>query len=504
MTQITYEFEIFDDLLTGCLTPDEICSDRLQEIIDTLKESDDKCINMVLGEFDTSKKEPQLKQRLELCNHHPLAKEYFIQNELPFEINSIEQIPKSIVNQLEINPDKTECVYSSSTGKRITVGVRYSVSFEKLEISRLKYCFYNRILEKQIEEIKRRLKFNLYPLEDKKVCQYVKKTQFILLNFAMEVTHKFDITPDRSKPLIKKEYTNDDCMALVYLYIIDLINYLEQHFKQYIDADLQVPFHSDLLNKYNFPRKAKNIERKLKKQDLDKSLLKMIQKPLNKILNLGFDNRITYHEVNYFKTFLTEIEQGLYQEDMNQDSFDKILIEVDYNEFEISEFLINKMNEKLKKKPSIVDKELYLIEKRKTISQIIIRSTESFNKINEPLKNIIIQWIEGELYYLKTLAVYDEKKEHEAEKLSTEIEKLEVNLSVPQLSLFLRLLSETEITNDLSLRELTRWVASHISTPAQSEISSKNLYNRSFEPTTNTIREIKARIIQMINRINDM
>lgn len=502
MNNITYNFDLFDDLLNGGLNPLNLDDEKLFVFEEELKEHNPKVLNLKIGYFTKKQHVFSITKIEEVSTLHPFSAEYFNNsNQLFCNVMSNFSM-KEIINLIDPKIKENQIVYTLKLNKN-SLGIAYYIDIHEFSESRLKYCYYYQMLKKEVVEIKRSLKQNLFPLDDSKIHQFVKRTQFLLLNFAIEILQRFKLTEENTKFHLKSEYSNEDYMSIVYLHIIELINYLEVNFKHYMDADLQVPFHSGILKKYRFNDKAKIILNELKKINLNKELQEIITSLLNKVLSLCFENRVTYHELKYFNYFLTTFEYNIVRDYLTEDHVIRLLFELDFNNFELSEYITSILTNELANVESHQEKEVYLLEKKKCISQIIVKSNGSYIKRLPALKESVLQWIEGEQLFLNTLSKHEKDINLVENNFVNPEQKIPINLSTAQLSLCLKLLADKKVIDKISFSELTKWAASNFSTPQTDTISSKSLYNKAFDVKTKTIDEVKTILIQMINQLNN-
>lgn len=81
--------------------------------------------------------------------------------------------------------------------------------------------------------------------------------------------------------------------------------------------------------------------------------------------------------------------------------------------------------------------------------------------------------------------------------------RLKIYLSVPQLSLFIRLLIEKGLLAKENIGELFSFFATHFSTPQASLISAESLRKKSTDVEFTTAQKLKAHLIGMLNWLNE-
>lgn len=81
--------------------------------------------------------------------------------------------------------------------------------------------------------------------------------------------------------------------------------------------------------------------------------------------------------------------------------------------------------------------------------------------------------------------------------------RLKVFLSVPQLSLFIRVLIEKGLLPKENIGELFNFFATHFSTPQTSFISAESLRKKSTDVEFSTAQKLKGHLIGMLNWLNE-
>jgi hypothetical protein len=503
MGQLHYEYEIFDNLILGELSPfsnNEIDQNRIPTY---MLETVGKCENIVIGKFKKKRNKYILHKKQELTNAHPLANNYFSQ--VHIASNQLEEgmVPENILKDLDVPKEKVINVSVKQTDayKVVILGVESDWAF--IDKNRLNYCYINKLLEKEVASIKRNIKKKLFPLKDDAIKQFIHRSQHTLLNFATDIAVENSITANDTVLNIKADYTDKDCMILAHSYIVDLISFLEREFKTYLNEDLQIPYQSDLLKKNGFIQKAKTISRLLKKIQANDELIKIINEPLCKVLNLTSEKRITYHEFKYYQIFLTGLERELaVNKNIVQDQIIRFLFQVEFNPIKLTSFIVNQLIETLEQLPNDKSKMLFLIERQKCIKQLTKISKEKYKKSNQPLDISVLNWITNEIKFLKFKSTTQNLSQNFSQTIVSNYEKIVVNTNVGVLALLSKLLFELEIVQAKGIQDLCRLISLHIKTENLDVLSEKNLKNSMYEPSQNNIDELKSKLIAMVNLLN--
>lgn len=503
MEPLHYEYEIFDNLIMGELNPFSNPEIDQTRIAPYMLETVGECENIIIGKFKKEGDKYKLQEKKELTNAHPLASNYFNQIHISSNQLADAMIPDDILRELGVSIDKITkiAVKQTDAHKIITLGVESD--WCQINQSRINYCYLNKVLEKEVVQIIRNIKINLFPLKDEQIELFVKRSQHLLLNHATHIAADNSLTAKDTEFKIKPEYDEKDCMILAHSYIVDVISFLEREYKQYLDEDLQIPYQSDLLKKNAFIQKAQTILKLLKKLNIDNELIKIINEPLCKVLNLTNENRITYHEFKYYQIFLTGLERELViNKNVDQDQVIHFLFQVEFNPIKLTGFIVNHLIQSLEKLKSDKSKMLFLMERQKCITQITKISQEKYRKSISGLDLSVLSWISGEIKYLKKKSTTESESTNINLEPFTSQEKIAVNLNVRSLALLSKLLYESGIVKANGVQDLCRLIAEHFRTENKEVLSPKKQKNSMYEPKDKDIDEVRSKLIEMINILN--
>lgn len=504
MEPLNYEYEIFDNLILGELDPFNNPDIDQKRIAPYMLETVGKCENIIIGKFKKERNKYVLQEKTELTNAHPLACRYFRQTHIPSNQLADAMIPKDILKELDVSIEKIikMVVTQTDVHKIITIGVESDWS--EINQSRINYCYINKVLEQEVVHIMRNIKMKLFPLSDEQIERFVKRSQHTLLNHSTQIAINNSLTAKDTQLKIKTNYDEKDSMILAHSYIVDLMSFLEREYKQYLDEDLQIPYQSDLLKKNAFIQKAKTIVKLLKKLNVDAELIKIINEPLCKVLNLTSENRITYHEFRYYQIFLTGLERELVvNKNVDRDEVIRFLFQVEFNPIELTSFIVTQLNETLEKLKNDKSKMLFLMERQKCIQQITKISQEKYKKCNRALDHSVLNWISGEIRYLKKKSATEKELTKTTMETFTNQEKMVVKSNVGTLALLSKLMHQADILKANGIQDLCRLISEHFRTEKMEVLSAKNLKNNMYEPTDKNINEVKSKLIEMINILND-
>ena len=142
--------------------------------------------------------------------------------------------------------------------------------------------------------------------------------------------------------------------------------------------------------------------------------------------------------------------------------------------------------------------EFYSLELKK-INQIPVKPGMVYKTTLPSAREQIGCWICEELAYLekkqKLLAPVSAVRVGE----QNEFSKVRTSLSVAQLALAVKLLTETKVITNKNAAELMRIIAGSFRTDRQEVISEESLRNKSYSFETSTVSRVKDVIIELLN-----
>jgi hypothetical protein len=171
------------------------------------------------------------------------------------------------------------------------------------------------------------------------------------------------------------------------------------------------------------------------------------------------------------------------------------LIELGFNHYDFIKFV----TDNLERESERISNSLYiqhLNEKWKEWKQCIICENRIFDKELEPAHVSLMNWLDSEIQFYKVKLEQDESADQK--------EKLEVDLSVSQLALMTRLFHESTMSSKTSISEVASYVVENYRTQKSSSISLKSFKNNLYKLDDSTINEVKSKLIEMVNRVNEL
>jgi hypothetical protein len=173
---------------------------------------------------------------------------------------------------------------------------------------------------------------------------------------------------------------------------------------------------------------------------------------------------------------------------------------MNFNDIQLIEYLTGQITEELNQFTNEEAKDSYLRKELKSVNQHQLHTRKSYSDRSQSLKSYMVHWIEQEILFLERKRDLT-KSIHVPFSEPKEENKIDVNFSVPQLGLFLRILSDTGMINASSKQELMRNVSNSFRTSKVNNISVKSLHNSFYEHDDQTIESVKHVVIEMLNAL---
>ena len=301
----------------------------------------------------------------------------------------------------------------------------------------------------------------------------------------------------RLSPAWKKKHGSPQ-LKHVYIHILDAIENVMAKLHQIVpETYFEIPISRYALSTLKMQIKGtiENFSTVLRQLHIDKKLYDLLIRDLYLFIN---KKELTRYEVDYLINLIKEIQNiGVFT------TLDlvRVLYLHGFNTKSFFSYYSSDLNHRLNALPGIHDQ-----------LQVIISEQDSFFGLPESKLKMLpyLSSIDGQF---KTFLSQKERILKEVISLRREIIKeeqgletkgrLKIFLSVPQLSLFIRLLIEKGLLAKENIGELFTFFATHFSTPQASLISAESLRKKSTDVEFSTAQKLKAHLIGMLNWLNE-
>jgi len=497
------ELDIYEDFINGKLEPSKMNGADLSFISKYLTEEFENCRDMILGKFKKRGNQYELVEKFKISTAHPLAAEYFTDCQLQLPHLAKEVIPEKIIALLEVKHMEDDCPVLFKKIKNITqIGIPLMTEWNNLESDRLKYCYFNHQLNELVRKTKSNLRTDVFSCKEEKAKELIQGIQKLLLSYLQDLVSQYELKENDLIIKVKAQYTNKDCASLIYLSIVELLDFIYIHFPDKMDHQQVVPFYAKAVNQNEFVATSKHILKILNCIDIDEKLLETISDQLEKVLNLNVEIRITYEELNYFKGFLRTFLRLLEKNQNNptvEDLINRFLISYNFNDYLYFEYLTEKFHQEILMCENTTDMEFYLLKKQKEFNQIVSIGHEKLIPNQDDIMHSLNEWIMNESDYVAQMIAKNYTVNHQN---NTNTIALTSKINLAELSLLFKLLEEKEFIQAKSRNELSRWIVQSFRNEKGEQYSFQNIKNNMYNVLPKSKERLKKLHITIINTLN--
>ncbi|PWH86766.1 hypothetical protein DIT68_00425 [Brumimicrobium oceani] len=500
MHQCYFLLQIYDDFIYGDLAPPNLDNKNKKLIINHLESTFSSCEDLEIIKVKFLKNRFEVVEKVSISNAHPLKKDYFSQENINFENDLDEVIIQKILDELSPKTDNIQFTISKSEKNIQSIGVCRNSSWNEINYDRSKYCYYYQVLKKSSFDLKSRIKLLDFELDEIDFKKLITKVQKTLMLYLKELSKTYTIKNNLLSFRVKSSYNNQDYFLLIYSSIINLLNYLYENYHIQINKTFQVPYYSEIINENKFDHKIKIIKKHLKNEKVNLTLINIIEHQLNRITDIDNENRLTYHELDYFIKYINGLTNHFLIYEKRKNTTEDIiflLISNRFNNLKFIKFITDEIRLQLESTINGNDKRTYLLDKRNAIIQCFPTIDLTYDPKSKEIDQVLLEWIEIELEnIIKHIEINNQTVNEE------NILKLKTTLSVPEVSVLLKTLNDSGIVSSESYSELARIGSNCLRTENTENISTSQLRNYFYDKDPVVIESIKTRLIQALNNIN--
>lgn len=298
---------------------------------------------------------------------------------------------------------------------------------------------------------------------------------------------------------IKIALDNDNGIRKNYLQMLSILESLLDDCEKLNDKLLQelpLTTFSSFIRKGEFKRKLEILNTKVIKYCVESDFVKLIFSGLRRVIETA---EIKRGEMKYA---LIIFEKLLKLENFSSQMIEDLLIQYDFNSPKFFNYCAKHCNKLIVDSPGLhnqLERLITLEDRINSLPQICSwRLTLDDESIREQLKTF-----------------YKEKKENIKQRIDlrrTEIldsrlyeenKKMQINLPVSQIGLFIRLFMEQGIIPKEDVGKTFSYYAKHFRTPNTPFISPESLQKKSTDVEFATARKMKGHLIEMVNWLNE-
>lgn len=303
---------------------------------------------------------------------------------------------------------------------------------------------------------------------------------------------------------ITSEENRVNLLKHLYLYLEDLLSYIEKHFAKYFNQHAKTPESYRFVVLREFKNRLPEVRYKLETKGVNKRLLSIILAPLDNFIEEVQSSEVSYKRIIYLKELLVELEE-LSKNRLTEERLDfKICLSLGYLNFNTHKFFkycvreITRMVQEQDTLSKQLEKLAYLL---KVTNQVQVKPCFSFNEKFRPIKDQLSEWIAEEIYFFERRQQLVINFPLHADDPVQKDFKMKLSLSVAQLAFLLRALKEIGIIKNNNVLELLRHVASTVQTKHTETISWDSLRSKFYNEDATARDGVKDMVIELLNYI---
>ena len=465
------------------------------DIIEFLKLHKLKCKYYLNAEIELNQESALIKQ-LSKCNvKHPFFKNSLCNNRLPVEnlgknysilINEVNLINKKIdLHGFELNNQVLNCELS------------YLEEWQNVPEKELHFYYAQVHIKNNYRNIKRivdqiMVNTNLDHQQTKKlISQLYLKINSSLQNFKS----KFGKSLEESK---LKEMEIDDFRFLIQFYLQKLLKHIELNYQTVLDDTVPIPMRSHLRNTQEL--RTKQAEILLRTGSLSHEIISQINLPFEHIQELEECPKFSFSKA-YFLINYIEIWHyfSAKQELSNMHALD-ICMRANLNSNQLISYSGEFIKNHLSGIETYQEKKLELHRYIKTVKQIPIQNKESYIPENKSLKNHILKWLKEELTFVDKILEQSVTLQIPVPNTPIEVpkEKLNINLTIPEIALFFRLMVETKLIQTSTRTQIFDFITDNLKTESSENLSKASIKNKYYSPENSSLEGLEKVLTNML------
>lgn len=499
-----YELALFESIISGHLSPLKLQAKDQEAYRAMLCEKYNTYTVYSVFELKTHKHKYSIAKKKELSSFHPFLDDEFAPNLFMFG-SEVQSIPVQIQKALNLNMASVKSIASVSNGDTITLYVTTEHKTIHMQTAEATYYYYCDLLKMEIERLKLAIKDEVFEmLNFEQVDQFIQKNQRALIALSLEVMTSLQQQNYTDVYKINPDFTAFDILALVYIRLEQLLNFIETNYPRHLDKDLPLPKRTALFEINNTIPKLEFVMNGLSSANLNTELLALISEPLVKLITENHEVPVTYREINYSLCYLDAFYELLKRIDGKLQDFESkainLVYQVNLNSDTMFMHEIESISTSLQQLEGTEARLNFLHLSLKVANQRICRTDIAFDKSLPQLRSRVASWIDEEIEYIRKSSNLSIQPVNESS--PDKKPKLKTNLTVAQLSLFFKIQTEVGIIPANNVGDLFSYLASNFSTSNAQQISYGSIRNKFYNPEQSSVDIVRTKIIEMLNKIN--
>lgn len=278
--------------------------------------------------------------------------------------------------------------------------------------------------------------------------------------------------------------------------LLNLKDFQIQYFNIYIDENAKIPDAAIADVRRRLADAAEQLSAGLQEVEMDLSLKACIRDYLSPIISADITSTLTYRTAEYILSFIETVEASVSFEDDRDltHAVKEVLFYLNFNQNGFchwyEENLISKMQlVRPSDQPFFMNKQLLALKSLQVNTKISY--DPKLVAVNMQLENWLKEFIKQETF------PFDLSD-------GSQIEKLELKLTVAQMALLIRLLYDEGVFALKNIAAIVRFFSAHYTSKKQENISAGNMNKLYYSSDQFTAAVVKDLLQKMVTRINKM
>ncbi|MCK5208953.1 MAG: hypothetical protein KAQ62_15085 [Cyclobacteriaceae bacterium] len=346
------------------------------------------------------------------------------------------------------------------------------------------------MLGTQFERIKGQISESYYSFDEERISTYfiqnhqhkiVIMTNQISLNLSQE---------NGSAAEAKKTIQNSLITRLS-----ALLKFLETEYAHCLDASYYITSAFGNEKAFEYSKFLATLENPFYHAD---TLVKIALEPINTFIH-NDKTTYTYEKIKYFDKLVKELKRLHRKADMGlKKDLVGLMIFINFNNTDFLIYLTSMILDQVSRMGSVEEQLIKLKWHQKQYRQRQSKTDMAFLVNRRNIKDQVTRWISEEIKFLESSKQPISLKNHE-EGNTLEDAKLQLDLTVDQIAVLVRIAKESGILKNEELNPVARLISKFVSTKRQSTISSANLYNCIYKIEIENPDALKAKITGWLN-----
>ena len=332
-------------------------------------------------------------------------------------------------------------------------------------------------------------------LNDEQTKKLISHLYLKINNSFQNFKRKFGKSLEDSK---LKDLEIDDIRFLIQYYIQKLLKYIELNYQSVLDNTVPLPPRSYLRNTESLIKKRNIILQKI--DHLSSEIKTQIIIPFQGIKLLKSCPEFNFSKAYFLINYLEIWHYFSTKQELTDIHALDICIRANLNSNQLISYSGEFIKNHLSGIETYQEKKLELHRYIKTVKQIPIQNKESYIPENKSLKKHILKWLKEELTFVDKILEQSVTLQIPSPNTPIEVpkEKLNINLTIPEIALLFRLMVETKLIQTSTRTQIFDFITDNLKTESSENLSKASIKNKFYSPENTSFESVEKVLIIML------